>query len=190
MDQRRTALETRELVFEACSRILRRHGLSELTLENVAEEADLSKGGLLYHFPSKESLIEALFEYHNEKFEARLSALAEEEGDDTGAWLRAYAKACIEQIMEPGNASLYASLFAAEERYEGAHRLMRQRYIVWQQQIENSGLDPARATLVRLAVEGLWFLEMHHYAPPDPQQREQIVDLIMQLTYDSVQISG
>jgi hypothetical protein len=88
--------------------------------------------------------------------------------------------------MEPGNASLYASLFAAEERYEGAHQLMRQRYTDWQQQIENSGLDPARATLVRLVVDGLWFLEMHHYAPPNGQQREQIVDLIMQLTYNPV----
>lgn len=190
MDQRRSAFETRELVFEACNRILRRDGLTHLTLDNVADEAGLSKGGLLYHFPSKESLIEALFEYHNDKFEARLSALAEEEGDDAGAWLRAYAKASIEQIMEPGNASLYKSLFAAEERYASAHQLMRRKYVDWQQQVENSGLDPAKATLVRLVVDGLWFLEMHHYAPPDAQLRAQIVELIMQLTNDSVQVTG
>jgi hypothetical protein len=67
---------------------------------------------------------------------------------------------------------------------------MRRKYIDWQQQVENSGLDPAKATLVRLAVDGLWFLEMHHYAPPDAQRRAQIVDLIMQLTYDSVQTVG
>ena len=190
MEQRRTALETRELVFEACNRILRRDGLANLTLDNVADEANLSKGGLLYHFPNKESLIEALFEYHNDKFEARLSALVEEEGDDDGAWLRAYAKASIEQIMEPGNASLYKSLFAAEERYASAHELMRREYFDWQQRIESSGLDPTKATLVRLVVDGLWFLEMHHYAPPDAQLRAQIVELIMQLTYESVQTVG
>ncbi len=126
MNQRRTASETRELIFEACGRILQRDGLTNLTLEKVAGEAGLSKGGLLYHFPSKELLIEALFEYHNNKFETRLHALAEEEGDGAGAWLRAYAKASIEQFTGAGNASLYASLFAAEEKYASAHSVMLQ----------------------------------------------------------------
>jgi AcrR family transcriptional regulator len=188
MNQRRTASETRQLVFEACGRILRGDGLTNLTLEKVAQEAGLSKGGLLYHFPNKESLIEALFEYHNNIFETRLQALAEKEGDDTGAWLRAYAKASIEQITDAGNASLYASLFAAEERYASAHASMRRKYIDWQQQVENSGLDPTWATLVRLAVDRLWFAEMHQYAPPDAERRTQIVDLILQLTYDSLPI--
>lgn len=190
MNQRRTASETRELIFQACGRILRRDGLTDLTLEKIAEEAGLSKGGLLYHFPNKKSLIEALFEYHNDIFETRLEALADEEGDGSGAWLRAYAKASIEQITDPGNASLYASLFAAEERYTGAHALMRQKYVEWQRQVENSGLDSTWATLVRLAVDGLWFAEMHHYAPPDAKRRAQIVDLILQLTYEPLPIQS
>ncbi|MCA9997886.1 MAG: TetR/AcrR family transcriptional regulator, partial [Anaerolineales bacterium] len=72
MSQRRTAVETREIIFEACSSILRCDGLASLTLDAVAEEAGLSKGGLLYHFPSKVALIEGLFEYHNDIFELRL----------------------------------------------------------------------------------------------------------------------
>ena len=184
MNQRRNPAETRELIFEACSRILRNYGLVNLTLEKVAEEAGLSKGGLLYHFPNKASLIESLFEYHSEIFETRLSELAEEEGDDAGVWLRAYARASIEQITDPGNAGLYASLFAAEERYASAHALMRQKYVDWQQQVDESGLDPAWATLVRFAVDGLWFAEMHQWAPPDEKRRAQIIDLILGLTYN------
>ena len=67
---------------------------------------------------------------------------------------------------------------------------MRQKYVDWQQQVEESGLDPAWATLPRLAVNGLWFAEMHHYAPPNAEQREQIVDLILQLTTGPVPIYG
>lgn len=178
------------MVFKACGRILRRDGLTKLTLEKVAEEAGLSKGGLLYHFPNKASLIEALFEYHNNKFEVRLSAIAEEEGDDPGAYLRAYAKASVEQITDEGNASLYASLFAAEERYANAHSLIRQKYVDWQQQVDESGLDPTWATLLRLAVDGLWFAEMHKYSPPSAEHREQIIDLILQLTTGPVPIYG
>jgi AcrR family transcriptional regulator len=110
VSQRRTATETRELIFEACSRILRREGLTNLTLEAVSDEAGLSKGGLLYHFPTKESLIESLFEYHNDKFETRVQELVLEEADEAGAWLRAYANASVEQIIDPDNASLAANV--------------------------------------------------------------------------------
>lgn len=182
MDQPRDASRTRELIFEACGRILTHEGLTNLTLEAVAAEAGLSKGGLLYHFPTKKDLIEALFEHHNRIFEARLEALLEEESEDAGAWLRAYAKASIEQIIDPDNASLYASLFAAEERYASAHQLMRNKYIDWQQHIEDCGLDPDWATLIRFAVDGLWFAEMHRYAPPDAERREEIIRLILDLT--------
>lgn len=190
MGQKRTAAQTRDLIFEACSRILRRDGLTCLTLDAVAEEAGLSKGGLFYHFPNKASLIEALFEYHNDKFEKRLQELAAVEGNGSGAWLRAYAKASIEQIIDPNNASLYASLFAAEERYASAHQLMRRKYIHWQEQVEDCGLDPAWATLVRFAVDGLWVAEMNEYAPPNPERRAEIIELILKLTQEPAKCGG
>ena len=65
MEQNRTSSQTRESIFEACSQILRHEGLTNLTLQAVANEAGISKGGLLYHFETKEALVEALFEYHN-----------------------------------------------------------------------------------------------------------------------------
>ena len=185
MNQRRTASETRRLLFEACSRILRRDGLTNLTLDAVSAEAGLSKGGLLYHFPTKESLIEGLFEYHNDKFESRVARLVEEEGEEPGAWLRAYARASIEQITDPNNASLYASLFAAGEKYAGAHQIMRRKYELWQQRIEASRLGPTWATLVRFAVDGFWFAEMQKYAPPDEARRQEIIAIILSLTKGS-----
>ena len=183
MEQNRTSSQTRESIFEACSQILRREGLTNLTLQAVASEAGISKGGLLYHFETKEALVEALFEYHNNIFEERLNELIAIESDRPGAFLRAYAKASVEQMSDPENASLYASLFAAEEKYDSAHKLMREKYVHWQQQINQSGLDPNWALLLRFAVDGLWFAEMHRYAPPDPQQREAIVEMILDLTH-------
>lgn len=180
---RKQSERTRRQIFEACSRILRNEGLTNLTLDAVADEAGISKGGLLYHFPNKVELVEALFEYHNDIFETRLLELVELEGDHPGAWLRAYAKASIEQISDPDNVSLYASLFAAEERYASAHRLMRDKYVDWQKRIDESRLDPDWAMLVRFAVDGLWFSEMHRYAPPDQERRDRIVAMILDLTH-------
>ena len=182
MTQRRSSHETRELIFKAASQILCHEGLTSLTLAAVAKEAGLSKGGLLYHFPNKVMLIEALFEYHNDIFERRLIEITSDEGEDAGAWLRAYAKASIEQITDPDTARLYSSLFAAEEKYATAHALMREKYARWQTQADESGLDPNWATRVRLTVDGLWFTEMHQYAPLEPGRRDEIVALILQLT--------
>ena len=41
-----------------------RDGVSAMTLEAVAREAGLSKGGLLYHFASKDELIAAMLQHH------------------------------------------------------------------------------------------------------------------------------
>lgn len=183
--QKRKAADTRELIFKAASQILIEDGLSSLTLAKVAAKAGLSKGGLLYHFPNKVSLIDAIFEYHNDIFERRLVELTKEEGETPGAWLKAYARASVEQVSDVETASLYASLFAAEEEYASAHAKMRQKYINWQQKVEDCGLDPNWALLIRLTVDGLWFSEMHQYGPPQAGRREWIVNKIMELVDDS-----
>jgi len=181
MGNNRKSAETKEQIFQACRKILTEEGLSNLTLQAVADQAGLSKGGLLYHFPSKEDLVEALFEYHNGIFEERLQELFEQEADQSGAFIRAYAKASAEQMADPENASLYASLFAAEEKYASAHKLMRQKYKVWQNKINQCDMDTDWAMMLRFAADGLWFIEMHQYAPPSPDQRERIVDIIVRL---------
>lgn len=181
MGNNKKSAETRLRIFQACSEILRREGLNNLTLQSVAEEAGISKGGLLYHFENKQALIEALFEYHNDIFETRLRELVEAEGEKPGAFLRAYAKASAEQMAEPENASLYASLFAAEEQYSGAHKLMREKYINWQKRIDRCKIDSDWAMLLRFATDGLWFVEMHRYAPPSPDQRKKIVQMIVEM---------
>ena len=95
MNQKRSGAATRDLIFSACGRILRRDGLTSLTLDAVAAEAGLSKGGLLYHFPSKVALIEALFQHHIDRFNHDLRQLVATEEQGPGGWLRAYAKASM-----------------------------------------------------------------------------------------------
>ncbi|MDO8275460.1 MAG: TetR/AcrR family transcriptional regulator, partial [Serpentinimonas sp.] len=45
--------DTRNALLEATNTVILRDGIAHLTLEAVAKEAGVSKGGLLYHFPSK-----------------------------------------------------------------------------------------------------------------------------------------
>ncbi len=54
------ATGTKDLILSTTLSILEREGVTAITLDRIAQEAGLSKGGLLYHFSSKEQLIDAL----------------------------------------------------------------------------------------------------------------------------------
>jgi len=71
------ATDTRERILVAMRALLARGGTTAATLENVAAEAGISKGGLLYHFPSKQDLYRALLT------RTRDSVTAELVGHDT-----------------------------------------------------------------------------------------------------------
>jgi AcrR family transcriptional regulator len=52
--------DSRESILQAAEEIVARRGPAHLTLETAANEAKVSKGGLFYHFRSKEALLEAM----------------------------------------------------------------------------------------------------------------------------------
>lgn len=52
--------DSRELILQAAEEIVARRGPAHLTLETAANVAKVSKGGLFYHFRSKEALLEAM----------------------------------------------------------------------------------------------------------------------------------
>jgi AcrR family transcriptional regulator len=48
----------------AAEEVIRDQGARHMSLEAVAERAEISKGGLLYNFPSKTALLSAMVELH------------------------------------------------------------------------------------------------------------------------------
>ena len=55
--------QTRARIRVAAAKVIERDGAGHLTLEKVAAEAGLSKGGLLYHYPSKDALLQGLLDH-------------------------------------------------------------------------------------------------------------------------------
>lgn len=70
--------DARTRILDAAEAIVRRSGVAALTLEAAAREASVSKGGLLYHFASKEALLIGLLnrlaEFVAADFEAGVAA--------------------------------------------------------------------------------------------------------------------
>jgi len=54
------AVERREQLLDAAARVLAQRGYAEAQMEEIAAAADTSKGGLYFHFPTKEALVAAV----------------------------------------------------------------------------------------------------------------------------------
>ncbi len=56
--------ETRERILQAAARLMIANGVSNTSLADIASEADISKGTLFYHYPSKGDLVFDISERH------------------------------------------------------------------------------------------------------------------------------
>lgn len=191
MKRQKAKTPTPDLILTAAERVVLRDGVMHLTLEAVAREAKLSKGGLLYHFATKKALIQAmlarLIQYREREIEVH-----QEHDPEPGRWTRAYVRRKLEPVLPyPGEADfprskeVGAGLIVAATTTPGLLDPLRERFQAWQQAIEQDGIDTARATVVRLAVDGLWLAELLGIWSPDEQLHEQVLDELIRLTKET-----
>jgi AcrR family transcriptional regulator len=148
----------RDSVLDAAEARLLSGGPGALVLDAVAADAGVSKGGLLYHFASKEALVAGLCERMFERFEREFVALSEADPEPSGAWTRAYLASTVTADGKPADnsAPLMAGILATLGRDSKQLALVREHFARWHQRLDADGIDPERATLVRLASDGLW----------------------------------
>jgi AcrR family transcriptional regulator len=180
MNEKRSSVSTRDTILSAAANIVLEQGASRMTLEAVAKEAGVSKGGLLYHFPGKEALIQGMIEQMNQEFTARIYNEYEKDdfGTNQGRWLRALIKATFTST----HLELSAGLMAAVLHNPELLAPNRQSYETRQTLIEQEGIDPVLANIIRLAVDGLWFSELLAFAPPHESLKAQIMETLLALT--------
>jgi len=189
---------TRETLLKAAQRVVARDGVSRLTLDTVAQEAGVSKGGVLYHFPTKNALIAAMMENDIAHWKATIEEYQANEATtgerpEAGRFARAFlssaegvcekkAKACREMLgggedMTEWFAAapdLRAGMIAAIAENHILLNRFREQYAVWQSHLEADGLDPAVATAIRLAADGFFIVDMLGLAPPEGELRQRV----------------
>lgn len=124
---------TRAKLLDAAARLVLREGVSRLTLEAAAKEAGVSKGGLLYHFPSKDALIAGMVERQAiERFERELYERLEHSYSGTGSWTRAYADATFNPRDAQRDLPLQGGLLAAAANNPALLDPLRESYKAFQ----------------------------------------------------------
>lgn len=163
----------REPLLDAAEQLVLAEGVGALTLNGVARAAGVSKGGLLYHFDSKAALVAAMVE----RVAARFAAAQDRHVDESGDAVSAYVDATFPRGRPARSREdrLGASLLAAFQHDPELLAPLQGRYEGWQERLEASG-DPVAATIVRLAVDGLWLADLFGLAPLDGKLREQVLE--------------
>lgn len=170
----------RERVLEAAERVVTETGAARLTLDAVAQAAGVSKGGLLYHFPSKESLLGALAQRYVDSCEHCIEAAKGSLGQgESGRDL----KACIVGMLsnEPRSRAMGAAFLAAAVSDPMLLEVIRERIDQHTQELAAQGADFARAAIVTLAIDGLKMREALRISAFSAEQREAIVNELLKL---------
>lgn len=173
------SISKRAACLRAACQYIRQKGAAQLTLDAVAKEAGVSKGGLLYHFPSKEALIKALMEDFLDRFDQDTETEAAAHTDlSANHWARAYLIQTSRLSQE--DMELNSAIMAAAALNPELLQPIKERYDLWQRRIDGAS-NPVAATVIRLAADGLFFSELFGFAPLPEERRAEAIDYMLQL---------
>jgi len=154
----------RETILDAANRLAIRAGVSAMTIEAVAVEAGISKGGVLYHFPSKEKLIAGLLVHFMDKVEAEVVRHYAADLHPTGRWLRSFLRIGSNHTgVEPPETFLGCEMDAFFNAMLTAAIVQPDLMIGLRgfaaevhTRLQSDAADPLLATISILAMDGLW----------------------------------
>ena len=174
----------RERVLEAAERVVTEVGAARLTLDAVSHAAGVSKGGLLYHFPSKESLLTALAQRYVDSMQGCINTAKDSiNAGDCGRDL----KACVLGVLgtDPRLKAMGAVLLATAANDLTLLEVIRSRIAEHTQELTQSNVDFARASIVLLAIDGMKMRESLRISAYTAEQREQIVNELLKLAEEA-----
>lgn len=174
-----TSLQTRERLINAAMQTMRDHGVEALTLDSVAREAGVSKGGLLHHFRSKDALVEAILRQLFAEFEALVQRFYDHEHTMPGRWLRAYVRATFADEGLPLEVS--AMLLASLTENEALLALIQEDFYGWEERLAKDGIHPTRARVIRLATDAYWVERLMGVEPKGQAERQALMNELLSL---------
>jgi AcrR family transcriptional regulator len=166
---------TRDKILAAARRIVERDGAGALTFEELVRESGFTRGGITYHFPTKEDLLRELLEADFLKWDESEAALTPGDCDPETARLLGFIRTLTAQD-ESHRRFLCGMLSAATldpQLMDPCRKELRER--LGRKQWTDRDL---RLHLLHLAAEGLMWQEMFQmYSMPGPA-RTRLVALM------------
>ena len=145
---------TRDRILDAFESLLVGQGSRAATLDAVAEEAGVSKGGLLYHFPSRDDLVVGMLD--------RLREMGAKDATKMRAAKQGAVAYYLETSTHTGSdfdRAMIAAARIAQESDARASAALDDLREAWFQVVDDQLGDDALARTVQLLCDALYFNE-------------------------------
>ena len=152
MNQQREPSQTRNSILEGAVRVLRTAGAGA-SLDAIAKESGITKGGLLYHFKNRETLLFAVAEDSIRLFRTQVFEQVDLSENHPGKLLRGYVRALF-QLLSSNAETDYFGLWESLTFVEGVPELLTMDAARWRDEFLEDGLNYDRVMIVQNAAEG------------------------------------
>lgn len=180
----------KETVLAAAVRVIVRDGILGMTIEAVAREAGMSKGGVLYHFASKDALLRGMLEHFLAAFEEQIQENIQADAEPIGRWMRAYLKTFFgapqgiaADLPQPEQRNLHVAMYAAVVINRDLLGPVIQRFSErWRPAAAQDGVSQLDQAITWLAADGLWIWQVLGIIPEDSAEKQQLMQALIQRT--------
>lgn len=179
---------SREKILAAAADVARESGPGSLSLDAVASRAGVSKGGLLYNFPTKAKLMQGLVEGYLRDFEQALEAASS--GDDgenpLAAYIRLSASECEEK--QPSASWIFSAIAEDPDFMTPIKTFKRQLF----ERLKGETSDLKSLLICYLAIEGLRSMNLFDFDVLSKDEREFLVASLLEIagSPEAEQVSG
>ncbi|MCW6509469.1 TetR/AcrR family transcriptional regulator [Lichenifustis flavocetrariae] len=166
------SLVTLEKIVAAAEALIARRGIGSLTMDAVAAEAGLSKGGVLHHFRTKEELVTNLALRKLKAVEAGINREAQVLGGQPGSTLLGMVEHASKQFgLDEGFSR--ALLVAAVENSSSLEQFQAMFHSVLED-VQRESADPPFGMALLFAVIGIQVSQTLGFSQLAPEQAQTI----------------
>lgn len=168
---------SRAAILDAAMALVYEIGAKHLTLDAVAARAGVSKGGLLYHFPSKEDLLTGMVQRHIDELMADPEILGRLRSRQPGLGLKALVECRMEADSDAAKRETASCIIAAAAERPGLLEPVRKFYRdVWAGVAKTADPDTMPGLMLGwFALEGLFMLELLEISPAGEELRQKLI---------------
>lgn len=172
----------RDRILTAAEEVVAEQGAGHMTMDAVVARAGVSKGGLIYHFPTLRDLMKAMLQRFLEHLDRQVETERARLPESPGRELRAHIETWFSLRTEVRH--VQAALLAAVSRDPELLAIVRERRLAKGRSILADAPDPDRVRLLLLAVEGLWMTELLKLSAYTAAERARIKHSMLALVDD------
>lgn len=157
----------REEILDAAEYIVESETVTNLSFDRIVKQTKISKGGVLYHFPSKPDLLRGIVSRAIEKFDEAVNLLVQQKKME-------FSKAYILASLDKKWGRIARTLLPVVLSDASLVVFLRDACKKWSKLLSKDMASPSEATKVRLMLDGLLYNQILGVPLPSRAELEEL----------------